>query len=111
MSKDIEVSTRVKGEVSVIDIKGDVTALTGQPIEDAYKEVSNTGAKKILLCFDKKAYINSGGIAILIGLVSESRKKEYRITSKRSLVWWALRNIHRSFRLKRQPLKNSNSKR
>jgi len=76
MSKDIEVSTRVKGEVSVIDIKGDVTALTGQPIEDAYKEVSNTGAKKILLCFDKKAYINSGGIAILIGLVSESRKKE-----------------------------------
>jgi len=76
MSKDIEVSTRVKGEVSVIDIKGDVTALTGEPIEDAYKEVSNTGAKKILLYFDKQGYINSGGIAILIGLVSESRKKE-----------------------------------
>ncbi len=76
MSKDIAVSIRVNGNISVIDIKGDVTALTGQPIEDAYKEVSNTGAKKILLYFDKKAYINSGGIAILIGLVSESRKKE-----------------------------------
>ncbi len=76
MSKDIEVSIRVKGEVSIIDIKGDVTALTGQPIEDAYKEVSNSGAKKILLYFDKEGYINSGGIAILIGLVSESRKKE-----------------------------------
>ncbi len=75
MSKDIEVSTRVKGEVSIIDIKGDVTTLTGQPIEDAYKEVSNTGAKKILLYFDKKAYINSGGIAILIGMVSKNRKK------------------------------------
>jgi len=76
MSNDIEVSTRVKGEVSIIDIKGDVTSLTGEPIEDAYKEVSNAGAKKILLYFDKKGYINSGGIAILIGLVSESRKKE-----------------------------------
>ncbi len=74
MSKDREVSTRVTGEVSIIDIKGDVTALTGQPIEDAYKEVSNTGAKKILLHFDKQGYINSGGIAILIGLVSDSRK-------------------------------------
>ena len=76
MNKDIEVSTRVKGEVSIIDIKGEVTALTGQPVEDAYKEVSNAGAKKILLYFDKKGYINSGGIAILIGMVSESRKKE-----------------------------------
>ena len=76
MSNDIEVSTRVKGEVSIINIKGDVTSLTGQPIEDAYKEVSKAGAKKILLYFDEKGYINSGGIAILIGLVSESRKKE-----------------------------------
>lgn len=75
MSKDIEVSIRVKGDISIIDMKGDVTALTRQPIEDAYKEVSNTGTKKILLYFDQEGYINSGGIAILIGMISESRKK------------------------------------
>jgi len=74
MSKDIEVSTRVKVEVSIIDIKGEVTALTGHSVEDAYKEVSKAGAKKILLFFDKEGYINSGGIAILIGMVSDSRK-------------------------------------
>ena len=75
MTKDIEVSTRVKGEVSIIDIKGEVTTLTGQTVEDTYKEMSKAGAKKILLYFDEKGYINSGGIAILIGMVSESRKK------------------------------------
>ena len=75
MSKNIEVSIRLKGDVSVLDIKGDVTALTRQPIEDAYKEVSTSGSKKILLYFDQESYINSGGIAILIGMVSESRKK------------------------------------
>ncbi len=75
MSKDIEISIRVKGDISIIDIKGDVTAVTGQPIEDAYKEMSMAGSKKILLCFDQGIYINSGGIAILIGMVSESRKK------------------------------------
>jgi len=74
MSNDIEVSTRVKGDISIIDIKGEVTALTGQSVEDAYKEVSKAGAKKILLFFDKEGYINSGGIAILIGMVSDSRK-------------------------------------
>jgi len=30
MSKDIEVSTRVKVEVSIIDIKGEVTGLHGK---------------------------------------------------------------------------------
>ena len=77
MSEDKkEVSIRIKGNVSIIDIKGDVTSLTGEPIEQAYQSVSNAGSKKILLCFDQKSYINSGGIAILIGIVSEGRKKE-----------------------------------
>ncbi len=33
MNKDIEVSIRLKGDISIIDIKGDVTTLTRQPIE------------------------------------------------------------------------------
>jgi anti-anti-sigma factor len=76
MAKDLEVSIRPKGEVSVIDIKGDVTAPTGQPIEDAYQTVTGTGAKKILFTFASDCYINSGGIAILIGILAQSKKKE-----------------------------------
>jgi anti-anti-sigma factor len=76
MSQDIEVSTRTKSEVSIIDIKGDVTATTGEGIEAAYQKVSADGAKKIVLSFDKDSYINSGGIAILIGIAAESREKE-----------------------------------
>lgn len=76
MTKDQEISTRLIGDVSVIDIRGEVTALTGQPIEDAYQGATATGAKKILMVFASDCYINSGGIAILIGILSESRKKE-----------------------------------
>lgn len=76
MAKDLEISIRPKGEVSVIDIKGDVTAPTGQPIEEAYQKVTAAGAKKILVAFASDCYINSGGIAILIGVLSETRKKE-----------------------------------
>ena len=75
MSKDIEVATQTKGGVALIDIKGDVTATTGESIEEAYQKVSAEGAKKIVLSFDKDGYINSGGIAILIGIAAESRKK------------------------------------
>jgi anti-anti-sigma factor len=76
MNKDIEISTLKKGDVSVIKIRGDLTAITGAAVEDAYKKESTAGARKILLYFDKEGYINSGGIAILIGMASESRKNE-----------------------------------
>lgn len=76
MAKGLEISIRPKGDVSVIDVKGDVTAVTGQPIEEAYQKVTAAGAKKILLGFAPDCYINSGGIAILIGILSDTRKKE-----------------------------------
>jgi anti-anti-sigma factor len=74
MNKDIQVSISQKDDVSILQIKGDVTAMTGESIEEAYQKVSKGGAQKILLYFDKDGYINSGGIAILIGIASESRK-------------------------------------
>jgi anti-anti-sigma factor len=74
-----EVSIRSSGDVSIIDIKGDVTAPTGQPVEDAYQQITAAGAKKILLVFASDCYINSGGIAILIGILSESKKKDQAI--------------------------------
>ena len=79
MNKDIEVSISRKEDVSILNIQGDVTAISGETIEEAYQKVSTDGAKKILLYFDKDGYINSGGIAILIGIVSEGMKKEQKI--------------------------------
>jgi anti-anti-sigma factor len=74
MNKDIQVSISQKDDVSILNIKGDVTAFTGGSVEEAYQKVTTAGAKKILLYFDQDGYINSGGIAILIGIASESRK-------------------------------------
>jgi anti-anti-sigma factor len=75
MSKANEVSTRLEGDVSVLDIRGDVTPLAAQPIEEAYRGVTGAGAKKILLVFAQDCYINSGGIAVLIGVLGESKRQ------------------------------------
>jgi anti-anti-sigma factor len=76
MGKDLEILTNEKDGVSVISLKGDVTAITGESIEETYKEISSSGSKKILFHFDKDCYINSGGIAILIGIAAESKSNE-----------------------------------
>lgn len=75
MSKPSEVSTRLNADVSVVDIRGDVTALAAQPIEEAYRGVTAAGAKKILMAFAPDCYINSGGIAVLIGVLGEAKRQ------------------------------------
>ena len=79
MNKDIQVATSKKGDISVISIKGDVTATTGGVIGNAYQDDTVLNASKILLHFDKNCYINSGGLASLIDIASEGRKKEQMI--------------------------------
>ncbi len=79
MSKDIKVLTSHKGDIVVISIKGDVTATTGEVIYNAYQSNDVSNSPKILLQFDKDCYINSGGIASLIDIASEGRKKGQKI--------------------------------
>ncbi len=76
MGKDIAIGTRTKGDVWILDISGDVTALTGAAVEEAYQKVCQAGSKKLLFHFAEGVYINSGGIAFLIGIASESKKHE-----------------------------------
>ena len=75
MSRDIEISTSTEGEVTVIRVSGDVTAMTGGAIDSAYQAASKDGVKKFLLHFGQDVYINSGGIAVLIGIASRSLKQ------------------------------------
>jgi anti-sigma B factor antagonist len=79
MSKDIKVSTSHKGDIAVISIQGDVTAMTGEVIGNAYESIDVSNSPKILLQFDKDCYINSGGLASLIDIASEGRKKQQKI--------------------------------
>lgn len=76
MNQVLEVAVRKQGEVALIDIKGDVTAATGEHIERAYQQVCGEGLNKVLLCFDSGSYINSGGIAIIIGIAADGKETE-----------------------------------
>jgi anti-anti-sigma factor len=79
MEHDLKISDRKEKDVIVLQLEGDVTAKTGKTIEDTYRKVSMDGVKKILLLFNNENYINSGGIASLILIASESKKRDQKI--------------------------------
>ena len=79
MSQDIQIAISHKDDIAVISIKGDVTAVTGEVIGNAYQGDTILNSPKIVLQFDKDCYINSGGLASLIDIASQGRRKKQKI--------------------------------
>lgn len=79
LEDELSVSIRERDGIAIIDLVGDVTTFAEEKITSAYKEVSSNGAKHILLNFRQNDYINSAGIAILIGVVTEVNKHGQRL--------------------------------
>ncbi|RLB34404.1 MAG: anti-sigma factor antagonist [Deltaproteobacteria bacterium] len=67
------------GDIAVFDIKGDVTSASEPHFSEAYKHPDMDGVSKILLKFDEEAYINSGGIAVLIQLLAETKRNNQTV--------------------------------
>ena len=78
MEQQTEIGLETVGDVMLFDIKGDVTALAEPVFYDAYQKAKDLGTSKILFNFKKDAYINSGGIALLIQLLAESEKNNQK---------------------------------
>ncbi len=70
-----EITFEHRGDVTLFDIKGDITSFSEPFMSDAYRNASDQGAGKILLKINRDTYINSGGIAVLINLLMLTHKK------------------------------------
>jgi anti-anti-sigma factor len=74
-----EIHLEAQGAVTILDIRGDITAFSESALGDAYRKASEQGAGKLLLKIEKEAYINSGGIAVLIQILAQTRRKDQRV--------------------------------
>ena len=69
-----EIKLETRDAVTIMNIQGDVTAFSEPFLNDAYQNAHSQGAEKILLKFYSNAYINSGGIAVLIQVLAQTQK-------------------------------------
>jgi anti-anti-sigma factor len=70
MEEKVKVAVRKQGDVAIVDMKGDVTSLADVPLNQAVESILNENIKKVIFNFTDVSYINSSGIAILIGIVT-----------------------------------------
>lgn len=79
MGQENEIRLETRGAVTLLDIQGDVTTFSEPLLNEAYQNANDQGASTILLKFDEGAYINSGGIAILIQMLAETKRNDQKV--------------------------------
>jgi anti-anti-sigma factor len=79
MQNKNEITLEKHGAIMLLDIEGDITAFSEPFLNDAYKRASDEGASRILLKVGEDAYINSGGIAVLIQVLAQTKRNNQNI--------------------------------
>ncbi len=78
-AKRLEANVRRKGKASVIDLRGEINGLAEEAMNAAYAEAEASDPEVILLNFEDVDYINSTGIALIVGLLAKARAAKRRM--------------------------------
>ena len=70
---------KVNDGVSVIDIKGELTAFAEGVLMDSYSQASDGGGRAIVLNFEGLEYMNSSGIGLLVTLLIRVNREKQRL--------------------------------
>ena len=74
IGQTLQTETHVSNGVSVIALHGDIDGGADATLQTAYDAATRQGAGAVLLNFGGVGYINSTGIALIVGLLAQARK-------------------------------------
>lgn len=77
--KTVEVRVRNVTPLAILDLGGDITNQAEHDLREAYDRAAALDPAAILLNFSAVGYINSTGIALLVGLLARARSEARRI--------------------------------
>ena len=81
MSREVATMAvrHIDGHVSVIEIRGEITAASERPLMDAFAQASSHGTRAIVLDFEALEYMNSGGIGLLVTMLVRAQRQKQRL--------------------------------
>ena len=77
----LRVSVREEGPAAVVAIRGEVNALAEGQLASAYARAAELKPTLIVLDFAGVTYMNSAGIALIVGLLATARKSGQRLAA------------------------------
>ena len=78
-ARALEVRVRQQPSAAIIDLHGEINAFAEEALGAAYAEAERGNPEVILLNFSEVDYINSTGIALIVGLLARARAARRRL--------------------------------
>jgi len=72
---DFIASTHSQSDVGVVIMRGDLNGAAGDALNQAYAEATTASPPVVVLDFSAVEYINSTGIALIVGILSQGRQQ------------------------------------
>lgn len=79
--KQLETSVRHQAGGAVIELRGEIDISSEHVLNDAYAQAESKDPDIILINFADVSYINSAGIALILGLLAKARLAKRRIVA------------------------------
>ena len=77
--RHLEVGVRREPGGAVLDLRGEINGFAEEALDTAYVEAEKGNPEAILLNFEDVDYINSTGIALIVGLLARARATKRRL--------------------------------
>jgi anti-anti-sigma factor len=78
-TSELPIVVRRRDNVAVIDVVGDVNARAEHSLDEAWAEAIREQPDAVVLNFEGAGYINSTGIALIVGLLAAGRARSIPI--------------------------------
>jgi anti-anti-sigma factor len=75
----LEASVRQEPGSAVLDLRGEINGFGQEALDAAYAEAEAKDPEAIILNFEEVDYINSTGIALIVGLLAKARASKRRL--------------------------------
>jgi anti-anti-sigma factor len=76
LKENTDIKLQQQGDVTIMNIRGDITSYSESIFKEAYQQALDQDARKIIFKIEKFAYINSGGIALIIQTLYKTKENK-----------------------------------
>lgn len=76
-----KAAVRQESGAAIIDLYGDINGFADEALNEAYQKAEAVEVETIMLNFSQVGYINSTGIALIVGLLAKTRQNHRRLVT------------------------------
>jgi anti-sigma B factor antagonist len=79
MANQLEAQVRSQNGMAVVELHGEINSTAETTLNAAYAKAEAGSPAAVVLNFEGVVYINSTGIALIVGLLAQARKSHRRL--------------------------------